>query len=110
MIIECLVLVVKNFDVKVPQGAKLILTLTSNIGARIAVADFVEIIKTFHKSDFIVNVQYESMVAHGNVKIVTPMVSAWDNLAKCHLTHCCVMLYFRCWKTFFGKKMRMTQL
>lgn len=66
--------VLENFSVEVPAGSKVILSLTTNLGAPVPLEDFVSIVKTFHKGNFVLNVSYESTVATSNLKFVTPMV------------------------------------
>lgn len=66
--------VLENFNVEVPAGSKVILKLTTNLGAPVPVEDFVSIVQTFHKGNFVLNVDYESTVACSNLKFVTPLV------------------------------------
>lgn len=71
----CFVLVTEKFKINIADGSKLRLSLTTNLGAPIAVSDFVETITTFHKGNFYLNVSYESTVVDTNLKMVTPLVT-----------------------------------
>lgn len=72
----------KNFNVTVPAGSKLVLSLSTNFGAPVSVEDFAIIVKTFHKGNFLLNVDYESTVANSNLKYVTPLVNDHFNFQR----------------------------
>lgn len=67
-------IVVKKFNIKIADGAKLTLDLSTNTGASIPINDFVGIVKPFHKSNFVLNVKYVSTEISRNEKMVTPML------------------------------------
>lgn len=73
-------LVTEKFNLNVADGSKLRLSMTTNLGAPIAVSDFVEVVTTFHKGNFYINVEYESTVAKPELKVVTPLVIPNTNI------------------------------
>lgn len=72
-------LVVKKFNINITDGSFLRFKLTDHRGTPIPVSDFVGIVKTFHKSDFSLVVEYESTVQNRDVKIITPVVCKNDS-------------------------------
>lgn len=77
------------FNIKIPDGAKQILNLTTNTGAAVPISDFVGIIKTFHKSNFVLNVKYVCTEMNRAEKMVTPKVlySSIDRILFCSFNH-----------------------
>lgn len=69
-----LFLVVKKFNINIIDGSNLRFKLTDHKGTPISITDFVGIVKTFHKSDFSLVVEYESTTQSRDVKIITPVV------------------------------------
>lgn len=67
-------LVIKKFNINITDGSNLRFKLTDHKGTPISINDFVGIVKTFHKSDFSLVVEYESTVQIRDVKIITPVV------------------------------------
>lgn len=68
-------LVVKTFGIEISDGSTLNFKLTDHKGTPIPVENFVGIVKTFHKSDFTLVVEYESTSIPQNAMVVTPKVS-----------------------------------
>lgn len=67
-------LVIRKFNINITDGSNLRFKLTDHKGTPIPISDFVGIVRTFHKSDFSLVVQYESTVQSRDVKIITPLV------------------------------------
>lgn len=72
--LEILLLVTEKFNVKVANGSSLRFSMTTNLGAPIQVEDFAEVVTTFHKGNFYIDVSYDSTVADPSLKTVTPLV------------------------------------
>lgn len=68
-------LVAKKFNLSIHDVSKWTFKMKDNKGTPIPTEEFVGIVKTFHKSDFSLIVEYNCMVATKDLKIVTPLVS-----------------------------------
>lgn len=68
-------LVIRKFNISITEGSNLRFKLKDHKGTPIPISDFVGIVKTFHKSDFSLVVEYESTTQCRDVKIITPVVS-----------------------------------
>lgn len=83
--------------------------LTDHKGTPISVDSFVGIVKTFHKSDFTLVVEYESKLISPNSKIVTPMViMSYETKQTVQIMSYEISLIgiilSRCLKIIFGRK------
>ncbi|XP_055308751.1 uncharacterized protein LOC129572737, partial [Sitodiplosis mosellana] len=65
---------IRKFNINIADGSNLRFKLTDHKGTPIPISDFVGIVKTFHKSDFSLVVEYESTTQSRDVKIITPLM------------------------------------